>query len=205
MARGLAGLLARLEVAPQLVVGHSAGAAVALQMLLDRSIAPRRIVGLGSALLPLPGTTRQILAPAASLLAGSRVAGLVASLAGRRPTVERLLASTGSRLDPEGVRHYQRLAAQREHVAGVLSMMACWNLEPLFARLPEIRQDVLLLAGREDRSVPVAQQRRAASRIPGARLVVVPDAGHLLHEERPQQVAELMVRDLTETPERHPS
>ena len=45
-------LLERLGAAPEIAVGHSAGAAVALRMALDGGMRPRHIVGLNAALLP---------------------------------------------------------------------------------------------------------------------------------------------------------
>src|SRR5262249_42884942 len=48
-------LLRKLVTAPAVVVGHSAGAAVAVRMAIDGHIAPAVIVGLNAALLPLRG------------------------------------------------------------------------------------------------------------------------------------------------------
>jgi magnesium chelatase accessory protein len=101
----------------------------------------------------------------------------------------RIIAGTGSRLDPQALEHYRRLAAQPEHVAGVLAMLSRWDLVPLQRDLARLRTPVLLMAGEGDLAVPLAQLREVATRLPAARLIVVPGAGHLIHEEMPQRVA----------------
>lgn len=55
-------------------------------------------------------------------------------------------------------------------------------------RLLEIDVPVLLVHGARDTGVPVARARAAAEAIPGARLVVVPDAGHWVQRDRPDIV-----------------
>ena len=55
IARAAADLLRALRVAPALVVGHSAGAAILAQMCLDTHIAPDVLVSLNGAMLPLRG------------------------------------------------------------------------------------------------------------------------------------------------------
>lgn len=51
--------------------------------------------------------------------------------------------------------------------------------------LPEIEVPVLVLAGEEDAMIPVDVAERMATRIPGARLELVPHAGHLAPMEDP--------------------
>lgn len=54
--------------------------------------------------------------------------------------------------------------------------------------LPSIRCPTLVLVGREDALTPVAMAEEIAARIPGARLEIVPDCGHLSTLERPEAV-----------------
>ena len=67
-------------------------------------------------------------------------------------------------------------------------MMARWDLVPLQRRLPGIDAPVLLIASVDDPMVPSAVSRKAAHLIPNARLDVVRDGGHLLHELKPDLV-----------------
>lgn len=55
----------------------------------------------------------------------------------------------------------------------------------LAERLRELNLPVLVITGDDDRIVPTQDSIRLASEIPGAVLVVIPQAGHLPHEEKP--------------------
>lgn len=59
--------------------------------------------------------------------------------------------------------------------------------------LTTIRVPTLLAVGREDRITPVAQHEEMASLIPGARLSIIEQSGHMLPLERPAELA----RELT--------
>jgi pimeloyl-ACP methyl ester carboxylesterase len=57
-----------------------------------------------------------------------------------------------------------------------------------FEDLPQkISAPTLVLWGQEDRLLPVEEGRRLASQIRGAKLLVLPDAGHLPQEEKPRE------------------
>lgn len=196
-AAALAELLAELAVSPQVAIGHSAGTAVIVRMALDGALTPRLIVGLGAALLPLRGVATSLFAPAARLLSQSALAAQFIALRARdRGNVDQLVRSTGSTLDRHGVELYQQLGRHSGHVAAVLAMLAVWDLAPLFAELPALKLPLLLLAGEVDRAIPVTQLREVAERTKEARLVVVPRTGHLLHEEQPRTVANLIFDEI---------
>jgi magnesium chelatase accessory protein len=190
MAASLAALLQTLGLAPAVIVGHSAGAAIAAQLALDGRVIPRALVAVNGALLPFRGVAGAVFSPAARLLARlPLVPSLITTLVGDTASVARLLRDTGSAVDPEGLRLYARLVRDPGHVAGALGMMANWNLAALHRRLPCLRPAPLLFAGRGDRTVPPADARRVAALIPGARVLYFSGLGHLMHEERPDLVA----------------
>lgn len=60
--------------------------------------------------------------------------------------------------------------------------------------LAAIRCPTLVLVGDADALTPPERSRELAAGIPGARLVVVPDCGHLSTLERPEAVNEALVR-----------
>jgi magnesium chelatase accessory protein len=188
-------LLAELSVSPVLVAGHSAGAAVAARMCLDHAIAPAALVSLNGALLPFPGMANDVFGPAARLLASSRLtASAVAFLAGSGPSVERLIRSTGSRIDPAGRRLYGRLVSDPGHVHGALELMANWDLRPLVRDLPRLTTRLILVTGSNDGMVPPSEAYRVRTLIPKAELVSLRGLGHLAHEERPDEIAALLRR-----------
>ncbi len=195
VARGLEAVLAELGVQPVLAVGHSAGAAVAIRMALDSLIRPAAVVSLNGALLPFPGMVNELFGPAARLLASSRMTAHAFSFfAGSNPSIERMIRSTGSRIDAEGMRLYARLAGSPGHVQGALSLMANWDLRPLVRGLPGFGPRLMLVTGSQDGMVPPSQSYRVRALVPKAELVSLRGLGHLAHEEQPVGIAELLQR-----------
>ena len=195
MAKAVAALCRIQGYEPQVVVGHSAGAAVAMRLVLDGAVRPDLLVGLASAATPLRGLSRVVFPTVARVAARSKASVLVSLWVGRRQKVRQLLESIGSDLDPAQLRAYERLAAQPRHIDGVLSMLSSWDVAPLTARLPELGTRVLLIAGQHDHAVPLVEQERLLRALPDARLEVVPHAGHLLHEQRPEAVSDLVLAE----------
>lgn len=193
MADAVGMLLRRLDRRPDLVVGHSAGAAIAAYMCLEGEIEPRALISLNGAFLPLHGLPGYLFSPTAKLLAATPfLPRLFARHAGAPEAVERLVRSTGSTLDPVGIDLYRRLIASPGHVGATLSMMANWDLECLERNLSSLQLALYLLVGDNDRTVPPVEALRVRALVPEAQLVTLPGLGHLAHEERPERVAELI-------------
>ena len=126
MAAGIAALLRALAVAPQVAVGHSAGAAILCRMCLDGSLAPRALVSLNGALLPLPGLRHPAFTPLVrSVVSGDWLPRLFARRMESPSEVERLLARTGSTIDARGRELYARLSRNASHTGAALAMRAC--------------------------------------------------------------------------------
>lgn len=183
-----------LDVQPALAVGHSAGAAVAIRMALDRAIAPRGIAALNGALQPLNAPGAVFFKPVAKLLAGLPLLPALLAYRSESPgRVERLLAGTGSRLGAEGVRLYRKLFADADHVAAALAMMARWDIETLARELPNLAVPLALVIGSNDHAIPPADQRRVARLVPGATIDMQQGLGHLAHEEDPEGTARILL------------
>lgn len=193
MSTDVGALLRKLEVRPEIAVGHSAGAAILARMCLAGRIAPRLLVALNGAFMPFGGVAAHLFSPLAKMLVLNplvpRVFAWQASHAG---AVERLIANTGSRIDEEGVALYRKLVRNPVHVAAALRMMANWKLEPLLHDLPRLSPALVLMTAANDRSISpiVAQQVREI--LPNAMIERLPALGHLAHEEQPQLVAHLI-------------
>ena len=193
MARGLTALIGKLGVEPEGIVGHSAGAAIAMQMVLTGAVAPSCLISLNGALLPFKGVASQLFPSVARLLAlNPLVPRLFAWRAGSTEAVTQLLEGMGSRLDARGQALYQRLFSNRVHVASTLGMMANWDLEALGRSFGRLDLPVLLVVGAGDRAVPPSDARAVAQRLPDARIETLPGAGHLIHEEKPGDIATLI-------------
>jgi magnesium chelatase accessory protein len=193
VAHSIAVLMRVLQLAPDFIVGHSAGAAIAAQMALAETPHVQRLAWLGGALRPLDGLAGRFGSPLARALSRSAlVSRVVAWRAGDDAAVRRFLAATGSTLDAEGVAVYRELLRRPEHISGALAMMGGWELEPLQRALGLLGQPTLVVHGECDRTVPPVQSQELMSQLKHARLVLLPGLGHLAHEEKPAAVAGLL-------------
>lgn len=91
--------------------------------------------------------------------------------------------------------------AQKAAFAGNRAALATYGgpgmVDPtLLGRLPGITVPTLVVWGAADRMIPVAHGHAYADAIPGARLEIIPDAGHLPQLETPDKLVKL-VREFT--------
>lgn len=199
MAGAVAGLLAATGLRPRWVVGHSAGAAILARLCLDGAIEPQRLFSLNGALLPLGGLRHPAFAPVARLFVSHPIVPRLFAWQASHPAFfERMLAQTGSRLDERGVELYRRLARRPMHIATALDMMARWDVRSLEHELPRLSTPLVLVSGGRDRMIPPSHAQGVHRLVPSARLVTLPDAGHLAHEEYPDEIAALIESLCTE-------
>lgn len=179
--------------APDLVVGHSAGAAIALRMW-EMGMRPKTgIVGLNAALGNFKGMAGWLFPIMAKALAVTPFSASLFASTTTRASVRNLVEGTGSKLDQEGLELYYRLATDKGHVDATLSMMAQWSLDGLLERLGKIDCPVHLITAANDKAVPPQVSVDAARKLPNARLTALPDLGHLAHEEDPERIANLIL------------
>ena len=197
VADDLEAILHRLDRAPADVIGYSLGARVALRLAAVHPHAVRRLV--------LESPSAGILDPAER--AARRAAD--AALADRieRDGIDAFVAEW-ERLplfESHAVLPAPRAAALRamrlrNRPAGLTASLRAagqGSMEPLHGRLGAVRAPTLVLAGALD---PAGRARAEAvvAGIPGARLVVVPDAGHTPHLETPATFRSLVLEFLQE-------
>jgi magnesium chelatase accessory protein len=196
MAHAIAALVDHLQLKPDLVVGHSAGVALLVRMCLDQRIAPRLLISLNGALLPFGGIAGVVFSPLAKFLAANPLAArFVAKRGESAQRVADVLEGTGSKLDRRGLDLYRQLFASPGHVASALQMMAGWDLVPLQRDLPRLTVPLHMVVASDDRAVAPETGMTVRDRVPGARISYLRNVGHLAHEERPSEIAELIVRE----------
>ena len=193
MAEDVAALARQEGWAPDLIVGHSAGGALALRLALMPAFAGSRVVGINAALEEWSGVAGWMMPRAARALAAAPFAGsAIAALIGSPARVRGLVEGTGSPIDEAGLRHYLRLVRDPDHIEGTIGMMAQWSVAGVNAALGRIASPVLLLAGARDRAVPPRVAERTAARLPDGRALVLDGLGHLMHEEDPAAILRAM-------------
>ena len=191
MAGLVGGMLRNMDFEPDIAVGHSAGAAILVQMALRGIIRPRAIIAINGALRPMRGAS--VFSPIAKLLfVNPLVPRLFAWRAGGGDATRRLLEGTGSRLDQRGIALYERLFRRPGHVAGTLGMMANWDLDRLQRNIPALKVPLVLVTAARDRAIPPRDALDIAARLPSARVIALDYGGHLVHEEAPDRLALLI-------------
>ncbi|EAQ27774.1 Alpha/beta hydrolase fold protein [Erythrobacter sp. NAP1] len=200
MARAIRRLLDNTAFEPDMIVGHSAGAALALQIALDHGFRGP-IIGFNSALRPFPGLAAQVFPAIAKVLFVNpfvpRIFSAAASFGGEADRF--LYKSTNSRIDAEGLACYSALLKNPRHTKGALAMMANWDLPTLRTRMDEVVNPVLLVHSTDDAAIPLDWAKEAHSWLPTSRLEVLKGLGHLAHEEVPEHAVRLIRAFAAET------
>jgi magnesium chelatase accessory protein len=192
MAADLVSLSQAQNWQPTAIIGHSAGAAIALR--IAELMPLNAVVGINAALGTfegLAGTLFPMLARSFALI--PFLPSAISRLWGNPARVDSLLASTGSTIDAAGRAQYLTLVQMPAHIDGTLGMMSQWNLTPLVSRLHDLQTPTLLLTGAHDKTVPPRVSHSAAHRLPRATSADLPKLGHLAHEEAADQVADVIV------------
>jgi pimeloyl-ACP methyl ester carboxylesterase len=70
----------------------------------------------------------------------------------------------------------------------------------LTSHLRDYHLPILVITGDDDRIVPTADSLRLANDLPGAQLAVIPDAGHVPHEEQPAVFLQAVITFITQLP-----
>lgn len=183
----LIGLLDHFGVQRAILVGNSAGGTVAMQTALA---APERVAAL---ILVDPAVYNGGGPPAWSrpLLNTPQMRRL-------GPLVVRQIQARGaeliesawhdpSRLTAETLALYQKPLQVENWDKALWEFTLASRPSGLVKRLPEFNLPLLVITGDDDRIVPTADSIRLASELPGAQLVVIPNAGHVPHEEQPDE------------------
>lgn len=189
-ADALVDVFAELKIRRAVLGGVSWGSMVALRMAIqhpDHVRALALIAGSGDA------ETTQNKVKYRLFVAFARRFGLPRAFVEREiaPLMfcDRTLATRPELVDDlhRSANSWDRDAAARAALAVVV------HRKSVATRLPSIRVPTLVVHGREDRSLPLARSEAIASAVPGARLVVVEDAGHMCLLERPGAVADAFI------------
>ena len=193
MATDLLSLIRHEGWSPAMVLGHSAGAAIALR-LWELGLRPDSgIVAINAALGNFKGVAGWLFPMMAKALAITPISASLFASTTTRSGVRCLIRGTGSTLDQDGLELYYRLATDRAHVDATLSMMAQWSLDGLLSRLDQITAHIHLIAGKNDLAVPPSVSTDAHHALPNSRLTTLSDLGHLAHEEDPKTIANLIL------------
>jgi len=196
IARGLAGRGLR---GPVDLVGHSLGGGVAITLAALRPRLVRRLVLVAPAgLRPFPAAISRLLASGAErALAARRRAAPLAEVAWGRRLLLAMTAADGAGMPPALARQMIEASESARRTAPALAAITSADLRPLLAGT-----DVPLgvIWGEADRTVPIRALDDLVSARPDARVIRLPDAGHVPMVERPAAFTAALERLLAELP-----
>lgn len=199
-ADALAGLLVTLDLEGAVIVGHSMGGMILGRFLVDHpELVRSRVAGVGfvaSAGRNPGGRPIRFLKP---------MAGQLRRVAERYPKLLRTVANIPPNdLGQILVRSTFGRAPDSSDVREIVAAFESMGIEELLSIAPSlIDHDVLeelgsvsipaaVIVGSRDALTPPAESRLLASRLQDATLEIVPDAGHQLMLERPDEVNEML-------------
>jgi 3-oxoadipate enol-lactonase len=119
-----------------------------------------------------------------ALVVGDLVVGAALSRAGAHGLLGHALVSREHLSEDFDVFANWIVNGERASPRVLLQQMTAITLHDAWKRLPGLRVPTLVLTGDRDRLVPAENSRRLAAAIPGARLVLLPGAGHCFPLER---------------------
>lgn len=198
MALALQRLLEEERFQPDVLIGHSAGAAIAVRLAGLLSYRPSLLVSLNGALRPLKGAAG-VFGPAFAGVLGANplVVHALTRAALDRRRVAGLIRSTGSEPCQPYLGLYARLFATPRHVRGTLRMMASWDLSRVMSELKALDIPLLQITGERDRAVNPDFADQVAAACPGARHVRLSGLGHLAHEEDPERISRVIKSEIS--------
>ncbi len=168
-----------LEAGPvrPVVLGHSLGGAIALQIALDRPDLISGLICLGS---------------------GARLRVMPEILSGMKEdyvahTKNGLAFSYSDKTDRKLVQQGIDRMLQVPPEVPIGDFTACDNFD-VIPRLGEIKLPALALVGADDRLTPLKYSQFLVDKLPDCQLAIVEDAGHMASVEQPEAVTEAISR-----------
>jgi pimeloyl-ACP methyl ester carboxylesterase len=176
-AQAMLKFMDQMDIDQAVLCGHSMGSAIAQRMSLD---SPERVrgvilVGAGAKLRVHPQLIEDVSRPKTYPQAVTQIMEWSFS----RHADQNLVRLAGERM--------------KENSPSILSadFEACNDFD-IRDEVGEIKQPALIICGEDDQMTPVRFSAYLAENIQGSRLAVIPEAGHMVMLEKPEEVAELM-------------
>ena len=192
MAADVAAVFEHFDVRDAVLVGHSMGGFVTIRALLEHAGLAPRLRGLvllatwaGRVLDGAPQNKVQIPLLEWGIMPRLIKIKSIAVLFGA--------AQCGTRPSPAMVHVFTEGFLEHVDQHGPhLAIVRAFSREDRYPRLGEIAVPTVVVVGSADRTTPPNHSSRLADGIPGARLVTVPDAGHALNWEAPDELVRVI-------------
>ncbi len=198
IASNLIGLITELKLPwPTMVVGHSAGAPLALAFAVQAKVKPQIIIGFNPSLIPPPASYTQFFGPMLGPVTKSAtLASILAKLAPMSGMTDRLLDSTNTNLPETNRNYYRRLFTSPDHVRGAMNFMASANIDQVLNASAKLPTKLIWVIGESDQWVPeIGLQKIIRQYLPNSS-VIHWQGGHIMHEVETAKSADLILSEL---------
>ena len=179
-AKFVGDFLAKTGLQPVAIVGHSNGGAIAVRGLANKSLKTNKLILLASAGIRDEQKGRK------------RALKLLAK--GAKVVTAPLPAQLKRRIK---VKAYQKVGSEMfvaEHLEATFRKIVA---DDILQDAPQVNLSTLLIYGSNDQSTPVEYGKKLEAALPKAYLKVVPNAGHFVHLDAPDQVESYVREFLT--------
>ncbi|QWD21078.1 alpha/beta fold hydrolase [Polynucleobacter paneuropaeus] len=198
IAHSLQKLIEQLGIeAPSIVVGHSAGAPLAIRFAVAAAKQPKLVIALNPSFIPPPPVYTSFFRPLLGpITRSSTLSSLLASLSPSLGMVDKLLDSTNTNL-PEARRvYYRKLFERSDHVRGSMNFMAAADIQKVLAEANLYRGKLICVLGNQDAWIPAKPLEKIIGDYFPAAEVLKWEGGHIMHELEPSRVAKLILDGL---------
>ena len=183
--------------APSIVVGHSAGAPLALRFAVGSSKPPKLVIALNPSFIPPPAVYTSFFGPLLGpITRSSTLSSLLASLSPSLGMVDKLLDSTNTILPETRRVYYRKLFERSEHVRGSMNFMAAADIHKVLVEANLYRGKLICVLGNQDAWIPVKPLEKIILDYFPAAEIVKWEGGHIMHELEPNKVAQLILEGL---------
>ena len=187
-AESIAGFMDAMGIESAHLLGFSMGAGFALEFAKRHPDRVGRVIAIspGGITGSMPLSVRMI---------RSGVFGGIASRVYRVRSVEKMLNECvfdHTVVGPHDINEYFRPASDPDGRAAIRYTIVGFDEDELAASLREVEAPVLIIWGDDDKWHPMEASSLYRSTIPNATVTIVRNAGHLVHEEKPDRICELV-------------
>lgn len=190
------GLMDALGVEKAILVGNSAGGTIAMLTALKYPERIESLILVNPAVYAGGGAPAWI-RPLLRTPQMNRIGPLIArQIQTRGPELIELAWHDPSKITPDVMEGYQKPLRVENWDKALWYLTVSSRESGLAERLDELTLPVLLIAGDDDRIVPTEQSVRLAGELSNAELVVIPQSGHVPHEETPAEFMQAVIQFL---------
>jgi magnesium chelatase accessory protein len=196
VVKGSMELIKKISFVPDLIVGHSAGAAIAV-LLTEQIETKNGTICINAAFGEFPGIAGVMFPIFAKIIAVLPYSSdILASLSRNNERTEKLIANTGSKITNDRLGYYKILFSEPDHVKGTLKLMAEWDLSEFLRHLKNSDANINFLVGTLDKTVPISISKKWSKILTKSNYKEIQGAGHLVHEEMPHEVSQSILEQL---------